>query len=88
MSSRKFRKGDTYLIYWIDPHRGDGWYPITDKQEDKVYTCATFGEIIGDHADRITIAPTTSEDKDCLSPVTIPKVCIKKAKKLNIKVWD
>ncbi len=64
-------------IEWLDSKAASHeWEYYADLEELKPVICSTFGFIIKETKDYVTIAHTTSENQ-VLGRITIPRGCIK-----------
>jgi hypothetical protein len=72
-----------FKIEWVDSHGGcEDWIHREDLKPLGVVTCVSVGFVIDETEDCITLSHTVS-DNQILGRLSIPKVAIKKQRRLK-----
>lgn len=86
-----YQKTDAVRVRWVGSNTHDGWHD-PDLQSYCSMPITSYGFIIEDKDDNITLAPTISEHGMVCSTITIPRVCIEDISPLFEEVenpqWD
>lgn len=82
------KQPDILLIDWIDSCSTSGWQHSNDCKAEMLMTCQTVGFFVDETKDRLCVGLNRTT-KEGFTPfgelITIPKVAIKRKRKLKIK---
>ncbi len=71
-------------VDWEDANSQCGWNSRKRMQEvDLGYACTSVGFVIRETKKNLAIAGTIGENGSCTDPISIPKGCIKKIRRIK-----
>lgn len=73
------------IIEWVDSAFAQGWMDKCVAKTHKVSNCTSVGVLIQQDSEKITIVQSISDKDSVGDGITIPKVCIKRIRKLGVK---
>lgn len=74
------KKGDIVVVDWFDICSRTGWHDLQDARSD--YNVTSVGYLLESDKEAVVIAQSVAEQVRCAESLTIPRVNIKKVKKI------
>ncbi len=72
------------MVLWNDSNVTHGWR-LNDCDGDCVAHCRTWGNLIAEDNEKITVAFGDSDCGSVMETITIPKSCITEIRKLRVR---
>lgn len=70
------------LIEWVDSSSNSGWH---EPGNEDIAHCITVGVVYSENSERITLFTSKSHFGNHCDSISIPKVCIKRIRKLGVR---
>lgn len=74
------KKGDIVVVEWFDICARTGWHYVQDARSD--YNVASVGYLLESDKEAVVITQSIAEQIKCAESLTIPRVNIKKVRKI------
>ena len=73
------------LVEWVDSAFLQGWMSKESIKKHEISKCTSVGILANETANHITVVQSMSDKQDFGDGISIPKICIKRIRKLKVK---
>uniref|UniRef100_A0A6M3JK04 Uncharacterized protein n=1 Tax=viral metagenome TaxID=1070528 RepID=A0A6M3JK04_9ZZZZ len=73
------------FVRWVDPSSYSPWHAIADCEKREPMGQWSVGWLVVDNPDRVTIALTLADDRDCVSDIIVlPRGCVQEIVEVKV----